>query len=121
MARFGTGQNPEQPTWERGGRELYAWGTVNVRSAEEKPAGLAADGLLQFVLARVVLGFFRGELAQFHQAVYQRLVARELDQAALAEVVGAAIAHVADDDVVGVHVDPLGRAAHAALAFAGGA
>ena len=76
--------------------------------------GLAADGLLQFVAARVGLGLLRRQRAQLHQAIDQRLVARQLDQPALVQVIGPAVADVADDDVAAVDVDDLGRAAHAA-------
>src|SRR5262249_10676670 len=44
----------------------------------------------------------------------QRLVARQLDQAAVVQVVGAAVADVTRDHVAAVHADDLGGAAHAA-------
>ena len=46
-------------------------------------SGWAADRLLQFVLAVVVLGLFGGELAQLDQAIDQRLIARQLHEPAL--------------------------------------
>ena len=41
------------------------------------------------------------ELAQLDQAIDQRLVARQLHEPALDEVIDAAVADVADDDVRG--------------------
>ena len=103
-----------------------------VRAEQEEVARAAGDGIgvhLHVGLGaqrpgddralRMVLGRLRRDLPAALELGHQRVVARELLELAVAEAVGAAVAHVAEADLVAVHLGGGQRRAHAAPRLVG--
>src|SRR5260370_37699385 len=78
---------------------------------------MTADRLLQLGAPRMLLGLLGTERANFDHPIYPGLVASDLNQVALVEMIGPAITHVPNQQEPAVHIYHLGSAAHALATF----